>query len=177
MEKLLKLEDAVDMLEVKKLRGEVVELRKVNKDLEETSRGLVNDNNVAADRLFAALTEKSSLITECDALSSQVKNLQSDNQALKDAVKTSEECLANKMDSWMDERTTLMAKLEDLTAQLTKCQAESLSSFEEGYGESVGRLAKFGIDVTGHTFECYLADVSKKDEVGKTGSSDVVPKT
>lgn len=177
MEKLLKLDDLVDVLEVKRLRGEVSELKVANKGLEETSQNLVKENTIAADKLFASLTEKSHLITECDALSDQVKNLQLDNQTLKDAVKTSEECLAKKMDVWMEEKAALMTKMEGLSVQLAKCQAESLSSFEEGYNESVGRLAKAGVDVVDHSFDRYLADVAKGGEAGKTGSSNSAPQS
>lgn len=171
--KLLDLDGVVDVAEVEKLRLEVKDLKKRNGELEEVSQNLTKDNNISADRLFAALTEKSELITECDALGGQVKSLKSENVDLKKAVKTSEENLVKGVEAWAAERTEFITKLDALAAQLAKCQAESLSSFEEGYGESIARLARFGVDVKDHGFDRYLADLAKKNEDGKTGSSEV----
>lgn len=43
-------------------------------------------------------------------------------------------------------------------------------------GKVFARLARFEVDVKGHTFECYVADVTKKNGAGKTDSSDAIPK-
>lgn len=171
--KLLELGGVVDVAEVEGLRSEAKDLNKRNGELEEASQNLAKDNKTAADRLFAALTEKSELITECDALGEQVKSLKLENVDLKKAVKTSEENLVKGVEAWAAERAEFITKLDALAAQLVKCQAESLSSFEEGYGESVARFARFGIDVKDHGFDRYLADLAKKNEDGKTGSSEV----
>lgn len=172
LEKLLNLEDVIDVVEVKKLRLEVKELKRLNECLEESSQNLKNDNNVAADKLFTALNEKSELITECDVLSKQVNRLQSEMSVLRTSLEVSEKNLAKGTEAWTAEKAELVSKLDDLSAQLSKCQAESLSSFEDGYGESVARFARFGFDVKDHGFDHYLADLSKKNGVGKTGSSE-----
>lgn len=177
LERLLSLEDVVDVVEVRKLRLEVRDLRKLNEDLEETSKNLVIDNNVAADKLFAALTEKSELITECDVLSGQVKSLQSEVLILKKSVAASEEGLSKGVEAWTTKKAEFADKLDSLSTQLSKCQAESLSSFEECYKESVARFARFGIDVKDHSFDNYLADLVKKNELGKTGSSEAIQDT
>lgn len=174
LERLMKLDDVVDPSEVKILRDEVKHLKEKNKKLERSSDDLAKDNKVSADKLFAALTEKSELITECDGLSEQVKYLKINIQELNEVVAASEKNLAKGEETWVAEKADLVGKLDSLSAQLSKCQAEALSSFEEGYGESVARLARFGFDVKDHGFDAYVGDLEKKNEDGKTGSSEAV---
>lgn len=79
--------------------------------------------------------------------------------------------LAEKESSWDVEKAGIIAKLDEMTDQLARCQAESLKSFEEGYGQCVIRFAGAGVDVKGHDFESYLGDLQDEVEVGKTRSS------
>lgn len=168
---MLKLGEVVDAGEVSRLRGEVCDLGVVKASLEKSVEELTRENNAAADRAFKLLTEKSELITECDSLSVSVKDLKSEVCGLKAALDASREEIAMKEKSWISDKSDLVAKLDETHGQLARSQAESFKSFEEGYGECVARFAGVGVDVKGHSFECYLADLQNKVSGGGTGSS------
>lgn len=70
------------------------------------------------------------------------------------------------------DKADLIAKLDDTGAQLARCNAEFLKSFEEGHGECVPCLSGDGVDVKGHSFECYLTDLHSEVKIEGTGSSE-----
>lgn len=170
--KILSLKEVVDVGEVSKLRDEVFVLKSSKLELEKAADKLTEDNNASADRIFSLLTEKSELISECDALGVSVKDLKTENGGLEAALGALKDELAAKEESWIAEKADLVAKLDSFGAQLASCQAESLKSFEDGYGECFNRFAGAGFDVKEHGFNSYLADLQGKVEAGKTGSSN-----
>lgn len=169
--KLLVVGELPDVEEVRRLRDEVVVLKSTNSQLEKASEKLTKDNNASADRIFALLTEKSELITECDSLSAGMKELKLENCGLEAALGALKDAVAVKEEAWIAEKADLIAKLDDFGVQMARCQAEALKSFEEGYGECLGRLSGVGVDVKDHGFDSYLVDIQSKVDTGKTGSS------
>lgn len=172
MEKLLTLNEVVDVGEVSRLHDEVSVLKSSKLELEKVADNLTKENNTSADRIFSFLTEKSELISECDALGVIVKDLMVENCGLKAALGASKDELTKKDESLVAEKAELVAKLDDLGVELARYQAESLKSFEDVYGESMNRFTGAGFDVKEHGFGNYLADQQGKVEVGKTGSSN-----
>lgn len=172
LQKLLYLDEVFGIHEVKRLRGEVCDLKEENLELKKSSEGLAREKDSSDQKVFNLLAEKSELITECDSLGASVKDLKLKIANLKVAANVIKEEYVGMENSWIAAKADLVSKLDDLGAQLARCQAESLKSFEEGYEECYTRLAGVGIDVNSHTFDCYLADLQGKVENGGTGSSN-----
>lgn len=57
-----------DVEEVKRLRGEVCDLKEVNLELKHSSEALAMEKDVPDEKVFELLSKKSELITECDSL-------------------------------------------------------------------------------------------------------------
>lgn len=64
-----------------------------------------------------------------------------------------------KDNAWTTDRAELVTKLNEVSAQLAHWQAESLKSFEEGYGECCAHFAGVRVEVKNNTINCYLADL------------------
>lgn len=108
--KMLQLGAIVDVEEVSKIHSVVDELRTAKLNLEKELSYLNKEKDESVSRVFSLLTEKYELTTECDSLSDNVKRLQaevSDLKASTDAVKAE---LIEKENSWIAEKTTLVAK-------------------------------------------------------------------
>lgn len=56
--------------------------------------------------------------------------------------------------------------------EMAKVQAESFSSFEEGYGACLAHFSASGVDVEKHTFGIYLEDLQAKMVKDGSGSSN-----
>lgn len=171
LDKLLRLDEVFGVNEVKKLRDEVCDLKEANFELKNSSKELVRGKDSSDQKVLSLLAEKSELISECDSLGASLKDLKSEISALKTAAEVSKGEYEKKESVWVAEKADLVSKLDDIGAQLARCQAESLKSFEEGYEESYARFAGAGVDVKGHTFDCYFTDLQNKVENGGTGSS------
>lgn len=170
LDKLLRLGEVVDMAEVSRLRSEVVELKSAKSKLERDSDILVEENKASADKIFGLLSENSGLVSECDSLSATVKTLQGDLSSLNEAFEVAKGEFSVKELTLTGEKQELTVKLEESVKDFDRVQAQSLSSFEEGYRECYARFSAGGYDLKENNFEAYLVDLHNK--MGSGGSSN-----
>lgn len=168
----MNLGDVVDVEEVSGLRRELSELRTEKTDFEKRISTLVDQKRESGEKIVTLLAENSKMVSECDSLGADVKNLQSELAEVKRCSVVAKEKHAAELKTLSSEKIGLQARLEEMEEELAKVQAESFNSFEEGYGVCLARFSASGIEVEKHTFSAYLEDLHAKLARDGSGSSN-----
>lgn len=124
----MNLGEAVDLVEVSKLRYEVHELKAAKSDFEKVSASLKKEKYIYAEKVFSLLSKKYELIIEYDSFGANVKTLQCEASSLKSSIDFIKKEFASK------ERFGLvrtekekLTKLDDISAQLVRAKLILLS--------------------------------------------------
>lgn len=84
-----------------------------------------------------------------------------------------EEKRAVELKSLASKKVELLAKLKEMEVELAKIQAESFSSFEEGYVVCLAWFSTSGAEVEKHTFAVYVEELQAKMTHDGSGSSNI----
>ncbi|KAL8124035.1 hypothetical protein AgCh_011880 [Apium graveolens] len=173
LERLLKINDVPDLDEISRLRSEVGELKIVKSHLERSLDELTKKNDSSATQIFTLLTEKSELPSKCNPLEVGLRDAKIEVEGLNAALGAFKDNLAEREreTAWTVDKAELITKLDEMGANLARCEDEALKSFEEVYGECLSHLARVNMDAKDHDLDSYLADWENKVQVGKTASS------